>query len=114
MPCLRMLRRLVFVLFIIVWAPSNRGQDLLNEVSVKAGLVVHLGCGDGQLTANDGEYVDSDRVTINVYNDGCEAARSLPDYEPLVGDLNEDCKVDDVDLAMLQENWLQDNSLTEQ
>jgi len=73
MPCLRMLRRLVFVLFIIVWAPSNRGQDLLNEVSVKAGLVVHLGCGDGQLTAslagNDHIVVqaidrDSDKIQL--------------------------------------------------
>jgi len=24
-----------------------------------------------------------------------------------------DCKVDDVDMALLQENWLKDNSLTE-
>jgi hypothetical protein len=31
----------------------------------------------------------------------------------LVGDLNGDCKVDDVDMALLEENWLQDNSLTE-
>ena len=67
-----------------------------------------------QLEAFDGEYTSSDTVTINVYNDGCEAAQSLPDYVPLVGDLNGDCKVDDVDLALLQENWLQDNSLTEE
>jgi hypothetical protein len=66
-----------------------------------------------QLEAFDGEKTDSDTVTINVYNDGCEAAQSLPDYVPLVGDLNGDCKVDDVDLALLQENWLKDNSLTE-
>jgi hypothetical protein len=52
-------------------------------------------------------------VYVNVYNDGCEAAQSLPDYVPLVGDLNGDCKVDDADLALLEENWLEDNSLTE-
>jgi len=66
-----------------------------------------------QLEASDGEYSGSDTLTINVYEDSCEAAKSLPDYIPLAGDLNGDCKVDDDDLALLQENWLMDNSLTE-
>ena len=67
-----------------------------------------------QLEAFDGEYTGSDTVTINVYDDGCEAARSLPDYMPFPGDLNGDCRVDDLDLAILQEDWLKDNSLTEE
>jgi hypothetical protein len=67
-----------------------------------------------QLEAFDGEYTGTDTVTINVYNDSVEATWSLPDYEPLVGDLNWDCKVDEADLALLEENWLQDNSLTEE
>ena len=66
-----------------------------------------------QLDAFDGEYTGSDTVMINVYIDGCEAAKSLPDYVPLVGDLNGDCKVDEADMALLEENWLKDNSLTE-
>ncbi|MGB2865842.1 MAG: hypothetical protein WBC05_21095 [Sedimentisphaerales bacterium] len=66
-----------------------------------------------QLLATDGEYSGSDTVTINVYNDSCEAAQSLPDYVPIVGDLNGDCLVDDADLALLEENWLKDNSLTD-
>jgi hypothetical protein len=66
-----------------------------------------------QLEASDGEYAGSDTVTINVYSDGCEAARSLPDYVPFPGDLNGDCKVDELDLAILEEDWLKDNSLTE-
>ena len=66
-----------------------------------------------QLEAFDGEYTGSGTVTINVYNDGCEAAKSLPDYEPFPGDINGDCKVDDLDLAILEEDWLKDNSLTE-
>jgi hypothetical protein len=66
-----------------------------------------------QLEAFDGDYTGSDTVTINVYNDSCEAAQSLPDYEPLVGDLNGDCKVDDVDMALLQENLGKDTSLTD-
>ncbi len=66
-----------------------------------------------QVVADDGEYTDSDTVTISVYNNGCEAAQSLPDYQPLVGDLNGDCKVDDADLALLNENFLNDNSFTD-
>jgi hypothetical protein len=64
-----------------------------------------------KLEANDGEYTGSDTVTINVYNDGCEAAKSLPDFEPLPGDINEDCIVDVLDIVILLENWLQCNSL---
>ncbi len=67
-----------------------------------------------QLEAFDGEYTGSDTVTINVYNDSCEAAQSLPDYEPFPGDLNGDCIVDDLDLAILQEDWLKVNLLTEE
>jgi hypothetical protein len=67
-----------------------------------------------RLEALDGEYSGSDEITIYVYTDTCQAAQSLPDYEPLVGDLNGDCKVDDVDLALLQENWLKDSSLTQE
>ncbi len=64
-----------------------------------------------QLEAFDGEYTGSDTVMINVYRDGCEAAKSLPDYEPSPGDLNGDCVVDDLDMALLQEDWLEDTSL---
>ena len=67
-----------------------------------------------ELTATDGEYSASDTITINVYNDSCEAAKSLPDYEPIVGDLNGDCKVDEADMALLEENWLKENSLTDE
>lgn len=67
-----------------------------------------------QLEVSDGEYSGSDTVTINVYNDNCQAAKSLPGYKPLVGDLNGDCRIDDLDLALLKENWLKDNSLTDE
>ena len=66
-----------------------------------------------QLEASDGEYAGSDMVTINVYNDGCEAAQSLPDYVPLPGDINGDCIFDQLDLDILNEDWLKDVSLTE-
>jgi hypothetical protein len=67
-----------------------------------------------QLAAFDGEYIGTDTVTINVYSDSCAAAQSLPDYVPLVGDLNGDCRVDELDMALLEENWMQDNALTEE
>ena len=64
-----------------------------------------------QLEASDGEYAGSDTVTINVYSDSCEATKSLPNYVPLVGDLNGDCRVDEADMALLEENWLKCNAL---
>ncbi len=66
-----------------------------------------------QLDASDGEYTGSDTVAIDVYSDSCQAAQSVPGYQPLVGDLNGDCRVDDADLTLLQENWLKDNSLSQ-
>jgi len=59
-----------------------------------------------ELQGDDGEYQATDTLTINVYSDGCEAAKSLPDYVPLVGDLDGDCDVDQDDLDLLMENWL--------
>ena len=64
-----------------------------------------------QLDAFDGEYTSSDTVTINVYRDGCEAAKSLPGYVPLAGELNADCMVDIRDFALMAASWLEDNSL---
>ena len=64
-----------------------------------------------KLEANDGEYTGSDTVTINVFVNSCEAAKSLPGYQPLPGDLNGDCVVNDADLAILQAHWLQCNAL---
>jgi len=66
-----------------------------------------------KLEAADSEYSSSDTVTINVYNDSCEAAKALPGYEPFPGDLNGDCIVDDLDLAILEKDWLKDNSAVE-
>ncbi|MFH1717080.1 MAG: hypothetical protein ABIF19_06995, partial [Planctomycetota bacterium] len=64
-----------------------------------------------QLEANDGEYTGSAMVTIDVYADGCEAAKSLPDFELIPGDINEDCIVDELDLAILEAHWLESNAL---
>ncbi|HUV67955.1 MAG TPA: hypothetical protein VMW24_28955 [Sedimentisphaerales bacterium] len=98
-----------------VVSEPNAGNAVIETPTSEDTSVTFLATGRYvlQLDASDGEYVNSDTITINVYHDGCEAARSLPGYRPLVGDLNGDCRVDDLDLALLQENWLKDNSLTE-
>jgi hypothetical protein len=99
-----------------VVSEPNEGNAVIETATAEDASITLSAVGEYvlQLEAFDGEYTGSDTVTINVYNDSCEAAQSLPDYVPLVGDLNEDCKVDDVDMALLQENWLKDNSLVEE
>ncbi|GEM_PF-449224 len=64
-----------------------------------------------QLEASDGEYSGSDTMTVNVFADSCEAAQSLPGYEPIPGDINLDCRVDQLDLDILQAHWLECNAL---
>ena len=98
-----------------VVSEPNVGDAVIEAPTVEDTTVTLTATGQYvlQLEASDGEYTGSDTVTINVYNDSCEAAQSIPGYEPVDGDLNGDCKVDDADLAILQENFLQDNSLTD-
>ena len=64
-----------------------------------------------QLEADDGEYQDTDTLTIDVYSDHCAAAQSQPGWQPLVGDINLDCVVDQTDLDILLEHWLNCNAL---
>ena len=64
-----------------------------------------------QLEADDGEYTGSNTITINVFADGCEAAKSLPDFQLIPGDINEDCIVNELDLAILEAHWLESNAL---
>jgi hypothetical protein len=98
-----------------VVSEPNEGTAVIEDGNSKDTSVTLSAVGEYvlELLASDGEYSGSDTVTINVYNDSCQAAQSLPEYVPLLGDLNGDCRVDDDDLALLEENWLKDNSLTE-
>ena len=57
-----------------------------------------------QLDANDGEKTSSDTLTIGVYSTPCEASKSYDEWELTPGDLNGDCIVDDLDMAILLEN----------
>ncbi len=99
-----------------VISEPNEGTAVIETATAEDTSITLTALGEYvlQLEAFDGEYSGSDTVTINVYSDSCQAARSLPDYVPLVGDLNGDCRVDEADLALLEENWLQDNSLIEE
>jgi len=54
----------------------------------------------------------ADQMEIRVYADSCEAAQNNPNgFTAPLGDLNNDCKVDFIDLAMLAAAWLDDTSL---
>jgi hypothetical protein len=98
-----------------VISEPNEGAAVIETATAEDTSITLAALGEYvlQIEAFDGEYTGSDTVTINVYSDSCQAAQSLPGYVPLVGDLNGDCRVDEADMALLEENWLQDNSLTE-
>jgi len=64
-----------------------------------------------QLEAFDGDETGSGTLTINVFSDDCEAAKSLPGWTPSTADINLDCVVDQLDLDILTENWLKCNAL---
>jgi len=66
-----------------------------------------------QIEARNGEYTTTDTMQIVLYADACEHALNQEGFEWLPGDINHDCVVDDLDLAILQEHWLQWNYSTE-
>lgn len=96
----------------VVSEPSS-GMAVLADPKAEKAAVTFKAAGqyDLKLEANDGEYTGSDTVTVNVFANSCEAAKSLPDYQVLPGDLNGDCVVNEADLAILQANWLKCNAL---
>jgi hypothetical protein len=98
-----------------VVSEPNEGNAVIETATAEDTKITLMAVGEYvlQLDASDGEYSGTDTITINVYNDSCEAAQSLPDYEPIVGDLNGDCRVDEADMALLEENWLKENFLTD-
>jgi len=66
-----------------------------------------------QLQAGDGEYTTADTMQIVLYADACEHAKNQEGFVLIPGDINEDCIVDDLDLTILNEHWLQWNYSTE-
>ena len=66
-----------------------------------------------QLEAGDGELTATDTMQIVLYVDACEHAKNQDGFELIPGDINEDCIVDELDLAILEERWLQWNYSTD-
>jgi len=104
---------LTAILWSVVASPPDSTVDFADP-SLAATTVALSAAGQYvlQLHAVDAMQNEaSDEVEITVYNDSCEAAKSLPDYVPIPGDLNGDCRVDDLDMAILEEHWLECNAL---
>jgi hypothetical protein len=96
------------VAWTVVSEPNEGTAVIANADQIDATVTVTaLGTYVLQLEADDGELKGSDTLTINVFENSCLAAQSLPDYVALVGDLDEDCDVDQDDMDLLLENWLQ-------
>jgi len=66
-----------------------------------------------QLQAGDGEYTTADTMKIVLYADACEHASNQEGFEWIAADINHDCIVDDLDLAILEQRWLESNYSTE-
>ena len=66
-----------------------------------------------QLEAGDGEYTTAETMQIVVYEDACEHASNQEGFEWIPGDINHDCIVNQLDLTILEEHWLEWNYSTE-
>ncbi|MCF7976163.1 MAG: hypothetical protein K9N55_20255 [Phycisphaerae bacterium] len=96
------------VAWTVVSEPSPGAAVLANASQISTTVSLSsVGTYVLQLEADDGEKQGADTLTINVYANSCLAAQSLPDYVPLVGDLDQDCDVDQDDLDLLMANWLE-------
>jgi hypothetical protein len=62
-----------------------------------------------QLEAGDGEFTATETMQIVLYADPCEHAKNQEGFELIPGDINEDCIVNELDLAILEEHWLEWN-----
>ena len=92
--------------------PNSPPAVIANADQIDAAVTLSaLGTYVLQLEADDGEYTNADMITINVFESSCLAAQSLPGYEALDGDLNGDCVVDQADIDLLLEQWLNCNGL---
>jgi hypothetical protein len=102
--------------YTVAWSvvsEPNEGTIVISDAAAEDTAVSLSATGQYvlQLEADDGEYKGSNTVTINVFTDGCEAAKSLPDFQLIPGDINEDCIVNELDLAILEAHWLESNAL---
>ena len=86
-----------------------------NSAAVTTATMTETGTYVLELHAVDAaQNEDADQMEISVYGDSCQAAQNNPNgYTAPIGDVNNDCRMDFIDLAILAAAWLNDASLTE-
>jgi hypothetical protein len=100
----------------VVSSPPDSVVSIANSsAAVTTATLTETGTYVLELHAVDAALNESaDQMEISVYGDSCQAAQNNPNgYTAPLGDLNNDCKVDFIDLAILAAAWLEDTSLTE-
>jgi len=90
--------------------PAQIGEPLAANPTV---TVIEPGSYTLQLEAGDGEFTTTDTMQIVLFADSCEHAKNQEGFELTPGDINEDCIVNELDLVILIEHWLQENYSTE-
>ncbi|HUT45647.1 MAG TPA: hypothetical protein VMX36_05145 [Sedimentisphaerales bacterium] len=90
--------------------PAQISDPLVANPTV---TIKELGTYTLQLEASDGEFTATDTMQIVLYADACEHAKNQEGFVLLPGDINEDCIVNEPDLTILEEHWLQWNYSTE-
>ena len=100
------------VLWTVISEPNEATAVIANSAQTETTVTLSaLGTYVLQLEADDGEYKSADTLTIDVFSDHCEAAKSLPGWIAIPGDINLDCVVDQLDMDILIEQWLECNGL---
>ena len=90
--------------------PANISDPLSANPTV---TIIEPGSYTLQLEAGDGELTAAETIQIVLYADSCEHAKNQEGFEAIPGDINEDCIVNELDLAILEEHWLEWNYSTE-
>ena len=103
-------------LYSVAWSvvsEPNEGTTVIGDTAAEDTVVTLSATGQNflQLEAVYGEYTGSNTVKVKVFSHGCESAKSLPDFELIPGDINEDCVVNELDMAILEAHWLEGNAL---
>lgn len=75
-------------------------KDIVFDVDTVGEYVLELRATD------DGGKYSLKQILVSVSADSCEAAKKVPGFVLLDGDVNEDCNVDMADLALMAADWI--------
>jgi len=103
------------LLWTVIAEPNELNQSQVSDALAAnpTVTVIEPGSYTLQLEASDGEFTATDTMQIVLYADSCEHAKNQEGFELIPGDINEDCIVNELDLAILEEHWLEWNYSTE-